>query len=155
MCRRFRKHRSESCAGVERAVRIVGKCVDEAQGDQAEGGQGKSEVEWTYVRAVQLKDEIAADSKTNQQGTEVVCVVTTTFEENTVRQNSLAVDVDVEEKFLSLDPISSATVRRVIYYLTSGKMKGKRRKVKLMKRSRKSERTRNSCMRHGDDHGME
>ena len=34
------------------------------------------------------------------------------------------------------------------------KMK-KRRKVKLMKRSRKSERTLNSCMRHGDDHGME
>ena len=71
----------------------------------------------------------------------------------------------VEEKFLSLDPISSATVRRVIHYLTSGKMKGrrkcwkikmkKRRKVKLMKRSRKSERTLNSCMRHGDDHGME
>ena len=34
------------------------------------------------------------------------------------------------------------------------KMK-KRRKVKLMKRSRKSERTLNSCMRNGDDHGME
>ena len=31
----------------------------------------------------------------------------------------------------------------------------KRRKVKLMKESRKSERTLNSCMRHGDDHGME
>ena len=71
----------------------------------------------------------------------------------------------MEEKFLSLDPISSATVRRVIYYLTSGKVEGrrkcwkinmkKRRKVKLMKRSRKSERTLNSCMRHGDDHGME
>ena len=52
-----------------------------------------------------------------------------------------------------------------IYYLTSGKLKGKwkcwkikmkkRRKMKLMKRSRKSERTLNSCMRHGDDHGME
>ena len=50
-----------------------------------------------------------------------------------------------------------------IYYLTSGKLKGKRKylkmkkrkKVKLMKRSRKSERTLNSCMRHGDDHGME
>ena len=47
-----------------------------------------------------------------------------------------------------------------IYYLTSGKMKGRRkcwkilmnerRKVKMMKRSRKSERTLNSCM-HGDD----
>ena len=52
-----------------------------------------------------------------------------------------------------------------IYYLTSGKLKGRRnclrimmnerRKVKMMKRSRKSERTLNSCMRHGDDHGME
>ena len=52
-----------------------------------------------------------------------------------------------------------------IYYLTSGKLKGrrnclrtmmkKRRKVKMMKRSRKSERTLNSCMQHGDDHGME
>ena len=60
----------------------------------------------------------------------------------------------MEEKFLSLDPISSATVRRVIDYLTSRKMKGgrkywkikmkKRRKVKLMGRSRKSERTLNS-----------
>ena len=70
----------------------------------------------------------------------------------------------MEEKFLSLDSISSATVRRVIYFLTSGKMKGRRkcwkmkmkkkRKVKLMKRSRKSERTLNACMRHGDDHGM-
>ena len=49
-------------------------------------------------------------------------------------------------------------------YLTSGKLKGsrnylrimmnERRKVKMMKRSRKSERTLNSCM-HGDDHGME
>ena len=29
-----------------------------------------------------------------------------------------------------------------------------RRKVKMMKRSRKSERTLTSCM-HGDDHGME
>ena len=58
--------------------------------------------------------------------------------------------VCVEEKFLSLDPISSATVRRVIYYLTSEKMKGwrkcwkikmkRKRKVKLMKRSKKSER---------------
>ena len=52
-----------------------------------------------------------------------------------------------------------------IYYLTSGKLKGrrnclrsrmnKRRKVKMMKRSRKSERTLNSCMQHGDDHGTE
>ena len=52
-----------------------------------------------------------------------------------------------------------------IYYLTSGKLKGKkrnclrimmneRRKVKMMKRSRKSERTLTSCI-HGDDHGME
>ena len=29
-----------------------------------------------------------------------------------------------------------------------------RKKVKMMKKSRKSERTLNSCM-HGDDHGME
>ena len=51
------------------------------------------------------------------------------------------------------------------FYLTSGKLKGrrkcwkikmkKRRNVKLVKRSRKSERTLNSCMRHGDDHVME
>ena len=71
----------------------------------------------------------------------------------------------VEERLLSLDPISSAAVRRALVYLTSGKMKRrrkcwklkmkKRRKVKLMKRSRKSERTVNSCMRHGDDHEME
>ena len=50
----------------------------------------------------------------------------------------------MEEKFSSLDSISSATVRRVIYYLTSRKLKGrrkcwkirmkKRRKVKLMKK---------------------
>ena len=49
-----------------------------------------------------------------------------------------------------------------IYYLTSGKLKGswnclrimmKKRKMKLMKR--KSERTLNSCMRHGDDHVIE
>ena len=69
-----------------------------------------------------------------------------------------------KRKFLSSDPISSARVRSDISYLTSGKMKGRRkcwkikmkkRKVKLMKKSRKSERTLNSCMRHGDDHGME
>ena len=73
--------------------------------------------------------------------------------------------VTVREKFLSLDPISLARVHRDIYYLTSAKVKGRRkcwkirmkrrRKVKLMKRSRKSERTPNSCIRHGDDHGME
>ena len=45
------------------------------------------------MRAVQLKDEITADSKTNQQGltnaeTRVVCVVTKTFEE----KNSSAED---------------------------------------------------------------
>ena len=70
-----------------------------------------------------------------------------------------------EGEVLVIRPISSARVRRVIYDLTSGKLKGrrkcwkikmkKRRKVKLMKRSRKSERTLNSYMRHGDDHGME
>ena len=80
-------------------------------------------------------------------------------------RNFLDQSQTVEEKFLSLDTISSATVRRVIYNLTSGKMKGrkkcwkikmkKRKNVKLMKTSRKSERTLNSCMRHGDDHGME
>ena len=72
---------------------------------------------------------------------------------------------NVREKFLSIGPISLARVHRDIYYLTSRKMKGrrkcwkikmkKRRKVKVMKRSRKSEKTLNSCMRHGDDHGME
>ena len=51
------------------------------------------------------------------------------------------------------------------YYITSVKLKGRRnclrimmkerRKVKMIKKSRKSERTLNSCMRHGDDHGME
>ena len=51
------------------------------------------------MRAVQLKDEITADSKTNQQGLanaeiEVVFVVTKAFEEKTVRQKSLAVDVE-------------------------------------------------------------
>ena len=55
-------------------------------------------------------------------------------------------------------------VHRGSYYLTSGKLKGRRnclrlmrnerRKMKVMKRSRKSERTLTSCM-HGDDHGME
>ena len=69
------------------------------------------------------------------------------------------------EKDLSVDPISLARVHRGFYYLTSGKLKGRRnclrimvkerRKVKMMKRSRKSERTLNSCMKHGDDHGME
>ena len=53
---------------------------------------------------------------------------------------------------------------QVTYYLTSGKLKGsrnclrimmnERRKVQMMKRSRKSETMLNSCM-HGDDHGME
>ena len=51
------------------------------------------------MRTVQLKDEITADSKTNQQNltnaeTEVECVVTKTFGEKTVRQKSLAVDVE-------------------------------------------------------------
>ena len=58
------------------------------------------------MRAVQLKDEISADSKTNQQcltnaETRMVCVVTNTFEEETVRQNSLAVDVEEMESELS------------------------------------------------------
>ena len=51
------------------------------------------------MRTVQLKDEMTADSKNNQQGladaeTEVVFVVTKAFEEKTVRQKSLAVDVE-------------------------------------------------------------
>ena len=75
------------------------------------------------------------------------------------------VQPSVREKDLSADSISLARVHRVIYYLTSGKLKGRRnclrkmrnerRKVKMMKRSKKSERTLNSCMQHGDDHGME
>ena len=41
-------------------------------------------MEWTYVRSVQSKGEITADSKTNQKSltnaeTEVVCVVTKTL----------------------------------------------------------------------------
>ena len=56
-------------------------------------------MEWTYVRSVQSKDEITADSKTNHQSltnaeTLMVCVVTTTFVEKTDRQKSLAVDVE-------------------------------------------------------------
>ena len=51
------------------------------------------------MRSVQSKDEITAHSKTNQQSltnaeTWMVCVVTKTFGEQTVRQKSLA---DVEE----------------------------------------------------------
>ena len=54
------------------------------------------------MRAVQLKNEITADSKTIQQGftnaeTEVVSVVTKTFEE----KNSSAVDVEEIEPELS------------------------------------------------------
>ena len=37
----------------------------------------------------------------------------------------------MREKFLSLDPISLARVRRVIYHLTSGKMKGRRKCWKI------------------------
>ena len=80
--------------------------------------------------------------------------------------SSVAIRVmSVVETFLSVDPISSATVHRGFYYLTSDKLKDrrkclrsrmkKRRNMKMMKRSRKSERTLNSCMQHGDDHGME
>ena len=71
---------------------------------------------------------------------------------------------NVLEKDLSVDPISLARVHRGSYYLASRKLKGRwnclrimmneKRKVKMMKRSQKSERTLNSCM-HGDDHGME
>ena len=75
-----------------------------------------------------------------------------------------AVSVRVLGKDSSVDPISLARVHRGSYYLTLGKLKGsrnclrmmrnERRKVKMMKRSRKSERTLTSCM-HGDDNGME
>ena len=51
------------------------------------------------MRSDQSKGEITDDSKTNQQcltnaETEVGCVVTKTFGEKTVRQKSLAVDVE-------------------------------------------------------------
>ena len=51
------------------------------------------------MRSVQSKGEIAADLKTNQQSltnaeTEVECVVIKTFGLKTVRQKSLAVDVE-------------------------------------------------------------
>ena len=47
------------------------------------------------MRPVQLKDEITADSKTNQQGlANAETEVTKAFEEKTVRQKSLAVDVE-------------------------------------------------------------
>ena len=51
------------------------------------------------MRSVQSKSEITADSKTNQLNltnaeTEVECVVTKTFGEKTIRQKSLAVDVE-------------------------------------------------------------
>ena len=60
------------------------------------------------------------------------------------------------EKDSSVDPISLAKQHRGSYYLTSGKLKGsrnclrlmrnERRKMKVMKRSRKSEETLTSCM---------
>ena len=58
------------------------------------------------MRSVQSKGEITVDSKTNQQSltnaeTEVECVVTKTFGERTVRQKSLAVDVEEMESELS------------------------------------------------------
>ena len=69
------------------------------------------------------------------------------------------------EKDLSVDPHLLGDCAQEIYYLTSVKLKGKknclrmvmkkRKKVKMMKRSWKSERTLNSRMQHGDDHGME
>ena len=51
------------------------------------------------MRSVQSKCEITSDSKTNQQSltnaeTEVECVVIKTFGVKTVRQKSLAVDVE-------------------------------------------------------------
>ena len=60
------------------------------------------------------------------------------------------------EKDSSVDPISLAKQHKGSYYLTSGKLKGsknclrlmrnERRKMKVMKRSRKSEKTLTSCM---------
>ena len=53
-------------------------------------------------------------------------------------RNFLDQSQTVQEKFLSLDTISSATVCRVIYNLTSGKMKGRRKcwKIKMKKRKK-------------------
>ena len=69
----------------------------------------------------------------------------------------------VGEGFVSR-PHLLGEVHRGSHYLSSGKLRGRRnclkvmknekRKIKVMKRSRKSERTLPSCM-HGDDHGME
>ena len=58
------------------------------------------------MRSVQSKSEITADSKTNQQNVtnveiEVACVVIKTFREKTVRQKSLAVDVEEMVSVLS------------------------------------------------------
>ena len=71
---------------------------------------------------------------------------------------------DVLVKDSSVDPHLLGEVHRGSYYLTSGKLQGRRnclritrnerRKMKVMKRSTKSERTLTSCM-HGDAHGME
>ena len=41
---RIPTHRPESRAGIERAVKAVVRCEDEARGDQAEEGQGRSKV---------------------------------------------------------------------------------------------------------------
>ena len=69
----------------------------------------------------------------------------------------------VGEGFVSRPHLLGASAQG-IYFLTLVKLKGRRnclkimmnerRKVKMMKRSRQSERTLNSCM-HGDDQGME
>ena len=64
--------------------------------------------------------------------------------------------LSVLEKDSSVDPISLAKHHKGSYYLTSVKLKGssnclrlmrnERRKMKVMKRSRKSEETLTSCM---------
>ena len=102
----------QKSAQVVSAVRAVGRCEDDARGDQAEKGQGQSKVEQTRVQVVQLKDEITAELKTSHQGftnaeTEEMSVLTKTIEEmsvltkttedKTVRQMSLAVDVEEME----------------------------------------------------------
>ena len=98
--RGFRTHRPESRAGSERAVRTVGRCEDEARGDQAEGGQGQSEVEQTCRdnRRIENQPSGSTNAETEEMSvltktTEEMSVMTKTFEEKTVRQMSLAVDV--------------------------------------------------------------
>ena len=84
-----------------------------------------------------------------------------------MRKNSLnrcLVSTLVNRQF-SISFASELTSGKWVYYLTSAELKGRRNRLRIMmnekrkseydeKRSRKSERTLNSCM-HGDDRGME